>query len=584
MTMQFEDFDVGEPSAPLAAGGADGAPLKRLKCLIDNTPAVIYSAVASGDFKLTFVSNNAVHMLGYQPREMVADPNFWFDHIHPDDAPNIFSSLALVFVEGHRTYEYRFRTADGSYRWMHDTLRLVRDASGAPQEVIGSLTDITERKSVEESLARSGEAQQVLIARLQQTHEQLRQAQKMASIGQLAAGIAHEINNPVGFVNANMGALKNYVTTLFGLIEEYQTSVAAHDPPAAALTRLASARAKADLGFMQHDAADLLRESMDGLKRVKDIVQALKHFAHVGENEWRQADLHQGLDSTLNIVASELRNKVTVEKHYGQLPPIFCMPSQLNQGRFQIPSRSAPAPGSACRCRMASSGATADASKWHRSTVAAARSRCAWRSPGRPLQHDFAVRTPFHVQHPRFFLVEQLRFDLLRRALRLALAPQLAGQLLLVEQRVALDQREPDVGQQVVDVPRLGDVAKHLRLGDRGGDGCELGRRRQHHAHRRRGDFLERVQQLDAVQFGHAVIRDDDVEAAVAAALQRRQRIGERFDPPLVDAEPLAQRARQRIEHVDFIVDQQHPSHQHSFGGQTRMARRDSHLVSKSCT
>ena len=193
MTMQFEDFDFAarpaqsaqstEAAAPLAAGDADGAPLTRLQYLIDNIPAVIYSTVASGDFKLTFVSNNAVHMLGYQPREMVADPNFWFDHIHPDDAPNIFSSLALVFVEGHRTYDYRFRTADGSYRWMHDTLRLVRDANGAPQEVIGSLTDITERKGVEESLARSGEAQQALIAQLQQTHEQLRQAEKMASIG-----------------------------------------------------------------------------------------------------------------------------------------------------------------------------------------------------------------------------------------------------------------------------------------------------------------------------------------------------------------------------------------------------------------
>ncbi|MDL2355771.1 MAG: PAS domain-containing protein [Pseudomonadota bacterium] len=335
MTMQFEDFDfAAEPAAAPASpaiGSAAASPLLRLQYLIDNTPAVIYSAVASGDFKLTFVSNNAIHMLGYQPGDMVADPNFWFDHIHPDDAPNIFSSLALVFVEGERTYEYRFRTADGSYRWMHDTLRLLRDANGAPHEVIGSLTDITVRKGVEESLARSSEEQRSLIARLEQTRDQLLQAEKMASIGQLAAGIAHEINNPIGFVNSNMGALKNYVTALFGVIQEYEDSIAAHAPPAALQARIAAARSKADLAFMQEDAADLLRESMDGLKRVKDIVQALKDFAHVGENDWRVTDLHQGLESSLNIVASELRNKATVEKHFGQLPPINCMPAQLNQ-------------------------------------------------------------------------------------------------------------------------------------------------------------------------------------------------------------------------------------------------------------
>lgn len=336
MTMQFEDFEWAAPdAAPVAPGtGADSettSPLVRLQYLIDNTPAIIYSSVASGDFKMTFVSNNAQRMLGYRPEDMVADPNFWFDHIHPDDAPNIFSSLALVFVEEQRTYEYRFRAADGSYRWMHDTLRLIRDRNGAPLEVIGSLTDISVRKSVEESLARSGKEQQLLIARLEATLDQLVQAEKMASIGQLAAGVAHEINNPIGFVNSNMGALKSYVATLFGVIQDYEDSIAANAPAPALLAQLAAVRSKADLAFVQEDAADLVRQSMDGLKRVKDIVQALNDFAHVGENERRPADLHQGLDSTLSMVASELRHKATVEKHYGQLPAVTCVPSQLNQ-------------------------------------------------------------------------------------------------------------------------------------------------------------------------------------------------------------------------------------------------------------
>ncbi|WP_377701150.1 ATP-binding protein [Pseudoduganella sp. UC29_71] len=323
--MQFEEFDffTQAPAAPAAAAEA-ASPLVRLQYLVDNTPAIIYCTVPSGDFKMTFVSNNALNVLGYRPEDMVADPNFWFDHIHPDDAPNIFSSLASIFTEGQRAYEYRFRTADGTYLWMHDSLRLIRDEHGAPLEVIGSLTDITVRKRMEQ-------AQHDLIAKLREAHEQLLQSEKMASIGQLAAGIAHEINNPVGFVNSNMGTLRNYVATLFGVVDAYDQALAAQPLPAALAARLAAARQAADLEFLREDVTELVKESMDGLKRVKDIVQALKDFSHVGETEWQVADLHHGLDSTLNIVANEIKYKCTVEKHYGVLPQVECLASQLNQ-------------------------------------------------------------------------------------------------------------------------------------------------------------------------------------------------------------------------------------------------------------
>jgi len=328
--MQFEEFDsfTTNGAGPAAAPAHAASPLVRLQYLVDNTPAIIYCTVPSGDFKMTFVSNNAYNVLGYRPEQMVADPNFWFDHIHPEDAPNIFSSLALVFTEGQRAYEYRFRIHDGSYLWMHDTLRLIRDEQGAPLEVIGSLTDITERKRMEEALQAKGEEQQKLIAELRNAHEQLLQSEKMASIGQLAAGIAHEINNPVGFVNSNMGSLKNYVGTLLQLIEQYEQAAAPHPALAA---QLAALHRQADLEFLKDDVTDLVRESMDGLKRVKDIVQALKDFSHVGETEWQVADLHHGLDSTLNIVANEIKYKARVDKRYGTLPPVVCLASQLNQ-------------------------------------------------------------------------------------------------------------------------------------------------------------------------------------------------------------------------------------------------------------
>ncbi|WP_200892156.1 ATP-binding protein [Methyloterricola oryzae] len=314
-----EEFEVYSSPKPTVA--EEALPSLRLQYLVDNTPAIIYCAVPSGDFAMTFVSKNALNVLGYRPEEMVADPNFWFDHIHPDDAPNIFCSLASLFSEGERAYEYRFRIADGSYLWMHDALRLIRDEQGAPLEVMGSMTDITTRKQMEEE-------QQRLISELQTAQEQLLQSEKMAGIGQLAAGVAHEINNPIGFVYSNMSSLQHYVETLFRVIEQYEVATAAVPE---LVKQFEVIRRDADLEFLKDDIGSLVEESRDGLVRVKDIVQALKDFSRVGEMEWQVADLHQGLESTLKIVANELKYKATIRKEFGNLPQIKCLPSQLNQ-------------------------------------------------------------------------------------------------------------------------------------------------------------------------------------------------------------------------------------------------------------
>jgi two-component system, NtrC family, sensor kinase len=338
--MEFEEFDAlntQEERKPVATHAAaqetePGASNVRLQYLIDNTPVIIYSSVPTGDFKMTFVSGNAQRMLGYKSEDMVADPNFWFNHIHPDDIPNIFSSLAGVFVDGQRTYEYRFRASDGRYVWMHDTLRLIRDANGNPLEVIGSLTDITDRKRMEETLKEKSEEQQQLIRKLQEAHDQLLQSEKMASIGQLAAGIAHEINNPIGFVNSNMGTMRTYVDTLFDVVDRYELAIASVPVDPELKQRVKQLHKQADLEFLKEDTTALVKESIDGLKRVKDIVQALKDFSHVGESDWQIADLHHGLDSTLNIVNNEIKYKAKVIKEYDPaLPQIKCLASQLNQ-------------------------------------------------------------------------------------------------------------------------------------------------------------------------------------------------------------------------------------------------------------
>jgi signal transduction histidine kinase len=210
-------------------------------------------------------------------------------------------------------------------------LRLIRDEDGNPVEVIGSLTDITMQKKLEEDLRRKSEEQKILIKKLQETQQQLLQAEKMASVGQLAAGIAHEINNPIGFVNANTSSLQRYVKTLFGVVKQYNHLIDQLAVNEDLKKNISSINQAADLDFIQEDMTDLIRESFDGLRRVKDIVQSLKFFSHVGAAEWRMADIHQGLEMALSAVHNEIKDKVTIEKRYGTLPQVECFIDQLIQ-------------------------------------------------------------------------------------------------------------------------------------------------------------------------------------------------------------------------------------------------------------
>ncbi len=181
-----------------------------------------------------------------------------------------------------------------------------------------------------DELKREKEEQQTLIAKLQQTQSQLLQSEKMASIGQLAAGVAHEINNPIGFVNSNLGSLQQYVNDLLRLLDVYEQSCNSSSTPEA-FKSVAALAAEIDVPYLKEDLIELVSESQEGLDRVTKIVQNLKDFSHVDQAEWQHVDIHKGLDSTLNIVNNELRYKADIIKVYGDIPAVECMPSQLNQ-------------------------------------------------------------------------------------------------------------------------------------------------------------------------------------------------------------------------------------------------------------
>ena len=191
--------------------------------------------------------------------------------------------------------------------------------------------EIDERKSAHAALELEKDEQRVLIKKLEEAHHQLLQSEKLASIGQLAAGVAHEINNPIGFVNSNLGTLKNYVGHLLQIIALYESGrhLLAVDP--ALHGRIAAACGKADLDFLREDIETLIAESIEGTARVRRIVQDLRDFSRVDRLEWEWADLHAGLESTLNVVMSEIKYKADVVRQFGVLPRVECMPAQLNQ-------------------------------------------------------------------------------------------------------------------------------------------------------------------------------------------------------------------------------------------------------------
>ena len=165
---------------------------------------------------------------------------------------------------------------------------------------------------------------------LKAANRKLLQAEKMASLGQLAAGVAHEINNPVGYINSNLDTLKAYVGDLLELLNLYQGSDS-QLPDSGLKNTLQAAKKRIDLDFLSNDIQHLIDESLQGVSRVKQIVNDLKDFSYPEELEWQLFDIHQGINSTLNIVHNELKYKADVETRLGRIPEVECIGPQINQ-------------------------------------------------------------------------------------------------------------------------------------------------------------------------------------------------------------------------------------------------------------
>jgi PAS domain S-box-containing protein len=223
------------------------------------------------------------------------------------------------------------RRKDGSLYTANQIVTPLFSLDGKVSHYVAILENISERKRQENELQENFARVRALNAQLENAQNQLLQSEKMASIGQLAAGVAHEINNPISFVNSNLGTLKEYVDELLEIIQAYGKT----DPLLVERPELLSAiralKERADLDFLSEDIHVLLKESREGIGRVTKIVQDLKDFSRIDNLDWALVDLELALNSTLNIVANDVREKAEIVRDYGRIPPVECLGSQMNQ-------------------------------------------------------------------------------------------------------------------------------------------------------------------------------------------------------------------------------------------------------------
>ena len=308
---------------------------ERFRLISENVADIIILFETAGE---CIYASPSVVALGHDPAALLGRSIFTL--IHPDDYPGTMEQItALVTTFTTCASSFRLATPTGEWRAMEANLNLLINDAG--YRVLAVVRDVSVRHKHErqqetllaELRGKNTEVEQALET-LTRMQEGLVQSEKMASLGQLTAGIAHEINNPLAFVSSNLNRFAEYYAEVRQLFEQWRAAV--DTSPATPLSpairaSLQAALAHADLTFIDQDFDDLMDHTRKGVARIKRIVEQLRGFAHINRSDFAGTDLNQTIEETINLVWNELKYKVTLQKQYGTLPSVECNAGELQQ-------------------------------------------------------------------------------------------------------------------------------------------------------------------------------------------------------------------------------------------------------------
>ncbi len=253
--------------------------------------------------------------LGYDPDEMTTLGSL--DLLHPDDYERVEASLGRLFVEESVSrLEYRLQHRDGEYRFFESVARRIHSAPGTTAQALIVARDITERVKAQ--------------AEKDRLEVHLRQTQKLEAIGQLAAGIAHEINTPIQYIGDNNVFLQDSFNEIFRFMNELQPCL--EQPDAAKLDALRQSFHSLDFEYLQDEIPKAIQQSLEGVSRVSRIVSAMKEFSHPGGEARERVDLNRAIESTLTVSRNEWKYVAELQTDLDpSLPLLPCFPGELNQ-------------------------------------------------------------------------------------------------------------------------------------------------------------------------------------------------------------------------------------------------------------